>query len=225
VNNLVGYAHTTGEILIQSDGTPWRPLGHVEDIAAAILAVLHAPRASCTTRRSTSGRVPRTTASGTWPRSSRTSCRERARHSRTAVGRTSAPIGWTARRSGACCPSSRPLDRAPGRRGTVRRLGPQRPDLRGVHRRPLPAYQPGARAAGGRPARRRPAPARVRRLTLNDDRSGVSGAVPRSSRRTSSSAQAATRGRSSSQLAAEVAVLLGGQVASGAHLVHVTASP
>ena len=44
VNNLVGYAHTTGEILIQSDGTPWRPLVHVEDISSAFLAALHAPR-------------------------------------------------------------------------------------------------------------------------------------------------------------------------------------
>jgi len=44
VNNLVGYAHTTGEILIQSDGTPWRPLVHVEDISRAFLAALHAPR-------------------------------------------------------------------------------------------------------------------------------------------------------------------------------------
>jgi nucleoside-diphosphate-sugar epimerase len=44
VNNLVGYAHTTGEILIQSDGTPWRPLVHVQDISNAMLAVLHAPR-------------------------------------------------------------------------------------------------------------------------------------------------------------------------------------
>jgi nucleoside-diphosphate-sugar epimerase len=44
VNNLVGYAHTTGEVLIQSDGTPWRPLVHVEDIAGAFLAVLDAPR-------------------------------------------------------------------------------------------------------------------------------------------------------------------------------------
>jgi nucleoside-diphosphate-sugar epimerase len=44
VNNLVGYAHTTGEILIQSDGTPWRPLVHVEDIASAFLSVLDAPR-------------------------------------------------------------------------------------------------------------------------------------------------------------------------------------
>ena len=44
VNNLVGYAHTTGEILIQSDGTPWRPLVHVEDIAGAFLSALHASR-------------------------------------------------------------------------------------------------------------------------------------------------------------------------------------
>lgn len=44
VNNLVGHAVTAGEILIQSDGTPWRPLVHVEDIAAAFLAVLDAPR-------------------------------------------------------------------------------------------------------------------------------------------------------------------------------------
>ena len=44
VNNLVGYAWTTGEVLIQSDGTPWRPLVHVEDIAAAFLSVLQAPR-------------------------------------------------------------------------------------------------------------------------------------------------------------------------------------
>ena len=43
VNNLVGYAHTTGEVLIQSDGTAWRPLVHVEDIATAFLSVLHAP--------------------------------------------------------------------------------------------------------------------------------------------------------------------------------------
>ena len=44
VNNLVGYAYLTGEVLVMSDGTPWRPLVHVEYIAAAFLAVLHAPR-------------------------------------------------------------------------------------------------------------------------------------------------------------------------------------
>ena len=44
VNNLVGYAHTTGEVLIQSDGTPWRPLVHVDDITSAFISVLQAPR-------------------------------------------------------------------------------------------------------------------------------------------------------------------------------------
>jgi nucleoside-diphosphate-sugar epimerase len=44
VNNLVGVAYTTGEVLMHSDGTPWRPLVHVEDIARAFLAVLEAPR-------------------------------------------------------------------------------------------------------------------------------------------------------------------------------------
>jgi nucleoside-diphosphate-sugar epimerase len=44
VNNLVGYAHTVREIRMESDGTPWRPLIHVEDISRAVLAVLRAPR-------------------------------------------------------------------------------------------------------------------------------------------------------------------------------------
>ena len=44
VNNLVGYAMTTGDVLIKSDGTPWRPLVHIEDISRAFVAVLHAPR-------------------------------------------------------------------------------------------------------------------------------------------------------------------------------------
>ncbi len=44
VNNLTGTAYTRGEVRLQSDGTPWRPLVHVEDISRAFLAVLHAPR-------------------------------------------------------------------------------------------------------------------------------------------------------------------------------------
>jgi nucleoside-diphosphate-sugar epimerase len=43
VNNLVGFALLTGEVLILSDGTPWRPLVHVEDVSRAFLAVLRAP--------------------------------------------------------------------------------------------------------------------------------------------------------------------------------------
>ncbi len=44
LNNLVGWAHTTGGVRLLSDGTPWRPLVHVEDICRAFLAVLEAPR-------------------------------------------------------------------------------------------------------------------------------------------------------------------------------------
>jgi len=43
VNNLVGHAFTTGQVLLQSDGTPWRPLVHIEDITSAFLACLSAP--------------------------------------------------------------------------------------------------------------------------------------------------------------------------------------
>ena len=44
VNNLAGYAFTTGEVLIMSDGSPWRPLIHLEDISRAFLAIAEAPR-------------------------------------------------------------------------------------------------------------------------------------------------------------------------------------
>ena len=44
VNNLVAFAYCTGEVRMQSDGTPWRPLAHIEDISRAFLAVLEAPR-------------------------------------------------------------------------------------------------------------------------------------------------------------------------------------
>ncbi len=44
VNNLVAHAVATGRVMLKSDGSPWRPLVHVEDIARAFLAVLEAPR-------------------------------------------------------------------------------------------------------------------------------------------------------------------------------------
>lgn len=43
LNNLVGCGLTTGRVRLASDGTQWRPLVHVEDIARAFLAVLEAP--------------------------------------------------------------------------------------------------------------------------------------------------------------------------------------
>lgn len=42
LNNLVAHAYTSGRILMMSDGTPWRPIIHVEDMARAFLATLSA---------------------------------------------------------------------------------------------------------------------------------------------------------------------------------------
>lgn len=44
VNNLVGWAVTTGKVVLKSDGTPWRPLVHIEDVCRAFAAILTAPR-------------------------------------------------------------------------------------------------------------------------------------------------------------------------------------
>lgn len=44
LNNLVAWAFTTGRVYIKSDGTPWRPIVHIEDISRAFIAALHAPR-------------------------------------------------------------------------------------------------------------------------------------------------------------------------------------
>ena len=44
VNNLTAVAMTTGQVRMESDGSPWRPLVHVQDISRAFLAMLEAPR-------------------------------------------------------------------------------------------------------------------------------------------------------------------------------------
>jgi nucleoside-diphosphate-sugar epimerase len=44
LNNLVGWAYTTGRVYLKSAGTSWRPIVHIEDISRAFVAVLHAPR-------------------------------------------------------------------------------------------------------------------------------------------------------------------------------------
>jgi len=44
VNNLTAVAMTTGQVRLESDGSPWRPLVHIEDISRAFLATLEAPR-------------------------------------------------------------------------------------------------------------------------------------------------------------------------------------
>jgi nucleoside-diphosphate-sugar epimerase len=44
LNNLVAWAYAVGRVLIKSDGSPWRPTVHIEDISRAFLAALTAPR-------------------------------------------------------------------------------------------------------------------------------------------------------------------------------------
>jgi nucleoside-diphosphate-sugar epimerase len=44
LNNLVAWAFTSGKVFLKSDGTPWRPIVHIEDISRAFLAALGAPR-------------------------------------------------------------------------------------------------------------------------------------------------------------------------------------
>ncbi len=45
VNNLTGFAVTTGKVFLKSDGSSWRPLVHIEDISRAFCALLEADRA------------------------------------------------------------------------------------------------------------------------------------------------------------------------------------
>jgi len=44
LNNLVAWAYTTGLVYLKSDGSPWRPIVHIDDISRAFIAVLNAPR-------------------------------------------------------------------------------------------------------------------------------------------------------------------------------------
>jgi nucleoside-diphosphate-sugar epimerase len=40
LNNLTAWAFTTGQVMLKSDGSPWRPIVHIADIARAFIAVL-----------------------------------------------------------------------------------------------------------------------------------------------------------------------------------------
>ena len=65
-NEFVACAVLYEHIIIRSDGTPWRPVVHVEDICRAFAAVLTAPGRWYTTRRSMSGGRTKTIESASW---------------------------------------------------------------------------------------------------------------------------------------------------------------
>ena len=56
-NNFVACAFTTGRIEIKSDGSPWRPVVHVQDVCAAFIAGIRAP-SSLVSRRSYNVGIP-----------------------------------------------------------------------------------------------------------------------------------------------------------------------
>ncbi len=73
LNNLVTWAHTKGRVHIKSDGSPWRPIVHVEDISRAFLSVLNAASRgrlqSGSQRRPERGKLPGTGSRRHRPRS------------------------------------------------------------------------------------------------------------------------------------------------------------
>jgi len=44
LNNLMAWAYTTGRVYLKSDGSPWRPIVHIEDISRAFIAAMNAPQ-------------------------------------------------------------------------------------------------------------------------------------------------------------------------------------
>src|SRR5262249_32645360 len=68
-NNLVAWAFTTGKIHFKSDGTPWRPIVHIEDISRASFQRSRPPPTRYAMKLSTSDSPPTITASGIWRRS------------------------------------------------------------------------------------------------------------------------------------------------------------
>src|SRR6266511_723219 len=126
VNNLVGFAFATGAVHLMSDGTPWRPLVHVEDISAAFLAVLEAPRELVHRQAFNVGLTEENYR-----------IREVAEMVRDVV------------------PGSE-VTFAAGGRAALPGLQGARPGARGPHRAALPADRPHQVADGERPARHRP---------------------------------------------------------------------
>jgi len=66
LNNLVAWAVATGRIYLKSDGTPWRPIVHIEDISSAFLAALEAPQTTYGMKRSISAVLTRTIGFLSW---------------------------------------------------------------------------------------------------------------------------------------------------------------
>ena len=151
VNNLTAVAMTTGQVRLESDGTPWRPLVHIEDISRAFLAMLEAPRELVHDEAFNVGRAQ-----------DNVQVRQIAEMVRDAVpgstrlvrrGRRAGPAQLPGRLRQARRDLPGPeaaLERAGGDRGAGGRLRQVRTDLRGLHLVPVRAAAPDPRAADRR---------------------------------------------------------------------------
>ena len=92
LNNLVAWAVTTGLIYLKSDGSPWRPIVHIEDISRAFLAASRRRWRRCSTRPSMSAGPSTTTGFARSLRSLPRSCRAAVSRLRPMPVPTSDPI-------------------------------------------------------------------------------------------------------------------------------------
>ena len=147
LNNLVGWALTTGKVRILSDGTPWRPIVHIEDIGRAAAAMLEAPREVVHDQPFNVGYAARITRCASWPRSFARPCRVRGRVRRPQRSRP-AQLPRRLRQARARAPRADPgVERARGRRGAARRLPAGRAHVRGLRGAALHPTQASAGAA------------------------------------------------------------------------------
>ena len=182
LNNLVAWAVTTGKIHLKSDGTPWRPIVHIEDISRAFIAAWRRRPRACSTRPSTSARPATTTASAIWPRSSPGSCPTARWTSPKAPAPTSAPTASASRRFAARLPGFKPQwDARMGAEQLYKAYTSAGTDAGGVRGAALSAHRPHQEAAGRRHPRHRPAPHRAagrRRCRRARRRAGLTQGLP-----------------------------------------------
>ena len=95
MNNLTAVAMTTGQVRLESDGSPWRPLVHIEDISRAFLAMLEAPRELVHDKAFNVGRPQDNVQVRDIAEMVRDAVRDRGCRSPTAPGRTCATTGST----------------------------------------------------------------------------------------------------------------------------------
>ena len=170
LNNLVAWAVTTGRIHLKSDGSPWRPIVHIEDISRAFIAALEAPVEAVYNEAFNVGQTAHNyrirdlaeIVARAWCRAASIEFADRCR------ARHALLPGQLREDRAACCRLQAAVGRTEGRRAALRRLPLARAHARRVRGPALPAHRPHQEAAQRghhrhRPARRRGCARQARR--------------------------------------------------------------